>query len=914
MANEISKIKLPGSTTEYTLKDSSAVANITRSGTTFTATKRDGSTFTFTQQDNNTTYTLAAGTGDDANKIVLTPSSGTANKITVPYATSAAKVGIDFTIPTSTTRYLLTFTRETASNNLYSLSDGIRYVYTPPGDNTPGTSSLYIGYANTPAVNTIGEIVLSTGYSGSYTRIQPSSNGGSTQIIPNINGTILNTGTTSFTQSLSSGTKIGTIKINNVSTDLYCQTNTNTTYTLSADTSNNKITLTPSSGSAQSITVPYATSAATATKATQDSDGNVINTTYLKLSGGWMTASINFPASTGIVSKDSASRNYCLIYDNGSNLWIGATSSTGTHHTGSTYISSGWSGSAGNATIYVSVPTLNGNTWSSQQYPVLHSNNYSSYTVPKTGGTFTGSITVTDILGIQQTAGTSGGISLYGGTGNVDNYGIAFRTTANKGKHGYVQSDWATYFTMNDNATRGWIFRRNGSGNVASISCEGHLVLNGSLTVGGNTANTSGTRLTYNTSNVSLDCSSRLRIGTSSQSAFPVVGIDVHDVRNVNFTPEALDKGANFFFSNNTMPNTNWWAGLHVKGWTGAYAAWEIVGSAHNNDSRTTPLYVRTSNLASTWGSWRKIYDTSNPPSKSDIGLGNVENKSSATIRGELTSANITNALGYTPPTSDTNNAVTQTATTTSANYELLFSATADNTTRTEGARKTDSLKYNPSTKELTLDGTMILNGYSRSTSTDPCPSLILKASNIDTDTAVTARVWGNSELNAHDKDGDRIGFINWFKDADGSIGVAFAAQNKSTGGTSYHNTLEMRVDKTGKRAYSVTDTKAFRTAINDTSITFTKSTTALSGNIGVTRKGNVCTITIGNQITTAGTYTQLGTISPKPAMTTHFLVALDGALRIMRVQSDGTVVFNNATAVSANAWLIGSCTYITAD
>ena len=35
--------------------------------------------------------------------------------------------------------------------------------------------------------------------------------------------------------------------------------------------------------------------------------------------------------------------------------------------------------------------------------------------------------------------------------------------------------------------------------------------------------------------------------------------------------------------------------------------------------------------------------------SKSSIGLANVENKSSATIRGELTSANVTNALGYTP-------------------------------------------------------------------------------------------------------------------------------------------------------------------------------------------------------------------------------------------------------------------------
>lgn len=39
---------------------------------------------------------------------------------------------------------------------------------------------------------------------------------------------------------------------------------------------------------------------------------------------------------------------------------------------------------------------------------------------------------------------------------------------------------------------------------------------------------------------------------------------------------------------------------------------------------------------------------------KSDVGLGNVENKSSATIRGELTQENVIDALGYTPPTSDT--------------------------------------------------------------------------------------------------------------------------------------------------------------------------------------------------------------------------------------------------------------------
>ena len=58
-------------------------------------------------------------------------------------------------------------------------------------------------------------------------------------------------------------------------------------------------------------------------------------------------------------------------------------------------------------------------------------------------------------------------------------------------------------------------------------------------------------------------------------------------------------------------------------------------------------------------------------------------------------------AVGSSPKFTDVN--VTQTATTTSAAYEVLFSYTADNTTRTEGARKTSTFTYNPNTKELTV-------------------------------------------------------------------------------------------------------------------------------------------------------------------------------------------------------------------
>ena len=62
-----------------------------------------------------------------------------------------------------------------------------------------------------------------------------------------------------------------------------------------------------------------------------------------------------------------------------------------------------------------------------------------------------------------------------------------------------------------------------------------------------------------------------------------------------------------------------------------------------------------------------------------------------------------TNANGEPAWRDDSNSDVNvkQTATNTNADYEVLFSATADNTTRTEGARKYSNLLFNPSTGNL---------------------------------------------------------------------------------------------------------------------------------------------------------------------------------------------------------------------
>ena len=68
--------------TQINTINSSAIKNITRNGTTFTATRLNNGTFTFTQQDNNTTYanykgatTAASGTAG------LVPAASTANRL-----------------------------------------------------------------------------------------------------------------------------------------------------------------------------------------------------------------------------------------------------------------------------------------------------------------------------------------------------------------------------------------------------------------------------------------------------------------------------------------------------------------------------------------------------------------------------------------------------------------------------------------------------------------------------------------------------------------------------------------------------------------------------------------------------------------------------------------------------------------
>lgn len=88
-----------------------------------------------------------------------------------------------------------------------------------------------------------------------------------------------------------------------------------------------------------------------------------------------------------------------------------------------------------------------------------------------------------------------------------------------------------------------------------------------------------------------------------------------------------------------------------------------------------------------------------------------------------ITSSTITSALGYTPYNSTnpsgyvtTDENVKQTNTTTNSDYRIIFSGSANDTTLTEGVRKSDTITFNPSTGRLNLN----------SNSTATTPSLYL--------------------------------------------------------------------------------------------------------------------------------------------------------------------------------------------
>lgn len=152
-----------------------------------------------------------------------------------------------------------------------------------------------------------------------------------------------------------------------------------------------------------------------------------------------ITNHADFQSNYGPSCLDSSGTSYPMIVDNGTNLWIGTSSSTTYHHKGKTFISTGYTGNvsdgsvAGNSSIYISKPVYDpsGKTWNHNGYLALHAGNYNSYALPLSGGTLTGNITV------NSTTDTTMSIKAKNSNGTV-----VLNASSNRGIYDETLSHW----------------------------------------------------------------------------------------------------------------------------------------------------------------------------------------------------------------------------------------------------------------------------------------------------------------------------------------------------------------------------------------------------------------------------------------------------------------------------------------
>lgn len=461
---------------------------------------------------------------------------------------------------TAEASYRPTFITGATTGGVYII-DSYKVNHTPGTTSAVGNTRLVLGNATASgtANNEEGQIKLYSPGTAFHTIKGTTISSEAVHVFPSTGGTILNTGTTSYTQTVASSAtgayEIGKIKINGTTTTIYGK-DTGTTYTAS-------------DGIKIESTVIKHTNAITAVttegfyKFKFDAQGHITGTAsvvagdipalnYVPNTQAGMNAAINL---LGTGSSTPTDADYYI------SQYVGGGTTTTTYHrrpmsalwayikgkgdqiyapinhthtlsiatdTGTNQLTlsanTKYKLTAGGSTFIFTTPTDNDTKVNVTLATTTKAYLLGTSTTPTATAQGVTSLADTAVY-LDTTAGglcatnvkasatvcantansnNAGGVSLYGT--DPTTYGIMFRGTSNSGKHGYVQSDWATYFTMNQGATtRGWIFRRNTDGNVASISGAGNAVFNGSVTVGGNSTNTSGCRMEYNSTTQTLD-------------------------------------------------------------------------------------------------------------------------------------------------------------------------------------------------------------------------------------------------------------------------------------------------------------------------------------------------------------------------------------------------------------------------
>ena len=492
---------------------------------------------------------------------------------------------------------------------------------------------------------------------------------------------ICDTKNTSFTRSLSSGTKIGTITIAGTSTDLYCQTNTNTTYSFATGDTNGTFKVTPSGGTATNIAIKGLGSAAYTASSAYATAGHTHNYAGSSTAGGPATLiamarvkqdSKVFPGQNRVKFEEyTAGDSYNLP----TNAWYHIISMQGADTRYGTQIAIGMTA---NKRMYFR--NYNESSW--QDWTRVSIDGHTHSYLPLAGGTMTGNIEFGAVTSTTYPAESKGIIF----SGSTDGASIFYRVIASDQGELVLKTrdDGNCIIRMENSAT-------NAKNTIKFDTYNSYIYSNYfNAGCGAETPNTSS-YIIYANSDGWLRKSTLANIKTilglgsaayTASSAYATSG-HAHGLGHSNFTV-AIDS------------TTNTWAAIGVDG-TNKY----VLKSIRTNTN--APPYLLNGFSAGivfggedTRGVISMKYNT--PSIRFAGGNGTAANGGTAKWYITLTGThNTTYNL-------DTIHQVTQTATTTDADYEILFSSTADNTTRTEGARKNSNLTFNPSTGILTTD------------------------------------------------------------------------------------------------------------------------------------------------------------------------------------------------------------------
>lgn len=87
--------------------------------------------------------------------------------------------------------------------------------------------------------------------------------------------------------------------------------------------------------------------------------------------------------------------------------------------------------------------------------------------------------------------------------------------------------------------------------------------------------------------------------------------INVKDVRGETRLPSYFDaQRLTAWFNNTGTPTSAWYSGIHVRGWSGGYASWELAATSTTNVNDKN-LYFRVG-VNSTWEAWQKVLTNAN--------------------------------------------------------------------------------------------------------------------------------------------------------------------------------------------------------------------------------------------------------------------------------------------------------------